>query len=63
MKHISELFYIGLEFTIEFISAVFMIILLGIISILDFASLFITSITLRILGVIMVISLLYYIIR
>lgn len=63
MKYISELFYIGLEFTIEFISAVFMIILLGIISILDFASLFITSITLRILGVIMVISLLYYIIR
>lgn len=63
MRNIIDLFYIGLEYSIEFISALAMIILLGVITIIDFLSLVINSIILRILGVIIVVLLLYTIIH
>lgn len=61
MKNLIDVFYIALEFISEFFGALFMIILLGLITILDCITLIISGVVLRIFGVLIIISILYYI--
>ena len=61
MKNLIDVFYIAFEFISEFLGALFMIILLGLITILDCITLIISGVVLRIFGVLMIISILYYI--
>lgn len=61
MKNLIDVFYIALEFISEFFGALFMIILLGLITILDCITLIISGVVLRIFGVLIIILILYYI--
>lgn len=61
MKNLIDVLYIALEFISEFLGALFIIILLGLITILDCITLIISGVLLRILGVLIIISILYYI--
>ena len=61
MKNLIDAFYVALEFISEFLGALFMIILLGLITILDCITLIISGVVLRIFGVLIIISILYYI--
>ena len=63
IKNLIDIFYFCIDVTVDFFTTVFMVMLLGVITIIDLVSLLISETLLRVIGVIIVILIIFIIVH